>query len=91
MMCVHSTGFRLVDVQCVYTPLASGLWMYSVCTLHWLLISCIYNVCVYVPQAVMYKTYTTKSDTWSYGCVLFEIWSLGLKPYPDLAPKEVLV
>ena len=43
------------------------------------------------PEAIMYKKYSTKSDIWSYGCVLYEIWSLGYKPYHDLSNQEVLV
>ena len=33
------------------------------------------------PEAVLYKKYTTKSDVWSYGMVMYEIWSLGHKPF----------
>ena len=34
------------------------------------------------PESIFYKKYHAKSDVWSYAMVLFEIWSLGLKPWP---------
>ena len=36
-------------------------------------------------QSLNYNKYTSASDVWSYGMVLFEIWSLGYKPFHDLA------
>ena len=36
-------------------------------------------------QSLNYNKYTSASDVWSYGMVLFEIWSLGHKPFHDLA------
>ena len=41
------------------------------------------------PEAVLYKKYTTKSDVWSYGMVMYEIWSLGHKPFEDFKTEEV--
>ena len=41
------------------------------------------------PEAVMYNRYTTKSDVWSYGMVMYEIWSLGHKPFEDFSVEEV--
>ena len=41
------------------------------------------------PEAIFYKRYTTKSDVWSYGMVMYEIWSLGNKPFQDLTVEEV--
>ena len=32
-------------------------------------------------QALQYREYTSASDVWSYGMVLFEIWSLGHRPF----------
>ena len=42
------------------------------------------------PEGVLFQRYTTASDVWSYGMVLFEIWSLGKKPFEDLTPDDVV-
>ena len=35
-----------------------------------------------VLQALVERKYSEKSDVYSYGMVLFEIWSIGRKPLP---------
>ncbi|XP_065899331.1 uncharacterized protein [Dysidea avara] len=42
------------------------------------------------PEAMHYRKYSVYSDVWSYGCVLFEIWSLGHKPFGDMTSDETL-
>ena len=42
------------------------------------------------PEAVLHKKYTTKSDVWSYGMVMYEIWSLGHKPFEEWDTFQVL-
>ena len=44
---------------------------------------------VFCFQALMYKTYTTASDVWSYGILLYEMWSLVHAPYEELDNSEV--
>ena len=41
------------------------------------------------PEALYYKKYSTASDAWSYGCLLYEIWSLGHTPFEDITNREV--
>ena len=43
------------------------------------------------PEAIMYRKYTTKSDVWSYGMVMYEIWSLGHNPFEEVDFKQVSV
>ncbi|NWH66225.1 FLT3 kinase, partial [Geococcyx californianus] len=36
------------------------------------------------PESLFNRTYTMKSDVWSYGILLWEIFSLGVNPYPGI-------
>ena len=43
------------------------------------------------PEAIHYKKYSTASDIWSYGCLLYEIWSLGYKPFEGIGNERVKI
>ncbi|XP_065899401.1 uncharacterized protein [Dysidea avara] len=42
------------------------------------------------PEAMFYRKYSLYSDIWSFACVLYEIWSLGHKPFEDMTAQEML-
>ena len=43
------------------------------------------------PEALTFRKYSTASDVWSYGCLLYEIWSLGHKPFEIMSNQEVYI
>ncbi|XP_053613186.1 tyrosine-protein kinase transmembrane receptor Ror [Plodia interpunctella] len=42
------------------------------------------------PESILYGKFTTESDIWSYGVVLWEIYSYGLQPYYGFSNQEVI-
>ena len=43
------------------------------------------------PEAIFYKRYSEKSDVWSFGMTLYEIWSIGEKPWTGYSNEDVLL
>uniref|UniRef100_A0A663F348 Tyrosine-protein kinase n=1 Tax=Aquila chrysaetos chrysaetos TaxID=223781 RepID=A0A663F348_AQUCH len=41
------------------------------------------------PEALKHNKFSSKSDVWSYGILLWETFSFGRAPYPKLSLKEV--
>ncbi len=43
------------------------------------------------PEVIERLRYSNKSDAWSFGVVIWEIFSLGETPYPGMSNEEVVV
>ncbi|XP_077470769.1 ephrin type-A receptor 4-A-like [Stigmatopora argus] len=42
------------------------------------------------PEAITYRKFTTASDVWSYGIVMWEVISYGERPYWDMNNQDVI-
>ncbi|XP_077471699.1 tyrosine-protein kinase Lyn isoform X1 [Stigmatopora argus] len=42
------------------------------------------------PEAINYNCFTIKSDMWSFGVLLYELFTLGKMPYPGMTKAEVM-
>uniref|UniRef100_A0A3B4GEK7 receptor protein-tyrosine kinase n=1 Tax=Pundamilia nyererei TaxID=303518 RepID=A0A3B4GEK7_9CICH len=42
------------------------------------------------PEAIAYRKFTSASDTWSYGIVMWEVMSYGERPYWDMSNQDVI-
>ncbi|XP_029693746.1 ephrin type-A receptor 5 [Takifugu rubripes] len=42
------------------------------------------------PEAIAYRKFTSASDVWSYGVVMWEVMSYGERPYWDMSNQDVI-
>ncbi|KAG7329712.1 hypothetical protein KOW79_005934 [Hemibagrus wyckioides] len=42
------------------------------------------------PEAIAFRKFTTASDVWSYGIVMWEVMSFGERPYWDMSNQDVM-
>ena len=43
------------------------------------------------PEAIAYRKFTSASDVWSFGIVMWEVMAFGERPYWDMSNHEVCV
>ncbi|NXH14706.1 EPHB4 protein, partial [Bucco capensis] len=42
------------------------------------------------PEAIAFRKFTSASDAWSYGIVMWEVMSYGERPYWDMSNQDVI-
>ncbi|XP_078584817.1 tyrosine kinase receptor Cad96Ca-like [Branchiostoma floridae x Branchiostoma japonicum] len=42
------------------------------------------------PESLFHRKYSTKTDVWAFGVLLWEIVTLGATPYPGMSKREVM-
>ena len=67
------------DLAKVKVLKSSCLTSYSLSTIFFLL------------KALHFKKYSSASDVWSYGALMYEIWSMGHKPFENCNNNEVYI
>lgn len=73
---LHCSDSQSVSHMGVHAYILLSQYMYQYCSDH-------------LVQALYYKKYSTASDIWSFGAVMYEIWSLGHKPFEAYKNPEV--
>ncbi|KAK7945678.1 hypothetical protein WMY93_001406 [Mugilogobius chulae] len=43
------------------------------------------------PEAIAYRKFTSASDVWSYGIVMWEVMSFGERPYWDMSNQDLML
>ncbi|XP_020916736.1 tyrosine-protein kinase receptor old-1 isoform X1 [Exaiptasia diaphana] len=45
----------------------------------------------YAPESITYHRFTSKSDVWSFGVAMWEVFSYGAQPYPEIKDCKMII
>uniref|UniRef100_A0A9J7ZGP4 Tyrosine-protein kinase receptor n=1 Tax=Cyprinus carpio carpio TaxID=630221 RepID=A0A9J7ZGP4_CYPCA len=74
-----SDYYRSLGSNFIMKPIDYLIWCHTMLPIRWM-----------PPESIMYRKFSTESDVWSFGVIMWEIFTYGKQPWFQLSNNEVI-